>query len=158
MSPVFLEQASHVLLVLHALAAIAATAAATHHAVIAWRGLRGRSVPWRLVRLYVRVLIVSLAITLIFGLGIYPAFRVYVRHAWMDRSAPAATGVFEIKEHWSVLATIGVAYLWTCGRAVSRKTADDRISRTYWWVAVMVAAALWFSSVSGLALVPLRSV
>lgn len=158
MTQVFLAQAAHVLLVLHALAAIAATAAATHNAVLSWRGIRGRSVPWRLVRLYVRVLLVAQCLTLLLGFGIYPAFRVFVRAAWMDHSMPAATGFFEIKEHWSTLATIGIAYLYFAARQVTRATAADRISGAYHAVSIGVAIALWFAALTGLALVPLRSV
>jgi hypothetical protein len=59
---------------------------------------------WKHVRVAVGTASLTYLVTFVFGLLIYPVFRVDVRAEMLDASVPQATGLFEIKEN---LAAIG---------------------------------------------------
>jgi len=163
---VFLDGIAKGILVAHALAAVLMLGATTHHAVLAWRGLTGRSVPWRLVRTYATVMFWAQVVTIALGLLVYPAFRVHVRAAFMDAEVPAATGVFEMKEHISVVLMIGLLWMWPASRRLrsTRRLAESEarratdLARIYFALAFVVAIGVWFVFVSGLSLVTIGSV
>lgn len=154
---IFLESAARILLIVHALAAMAMAGAATHNGVLAWRALSRRSVPWRLVRVYATVMLWAQLATVLLGFLVYPAFRVYVRAQYLDLEVPLATGFFEVKEHWSMIALAALAWMWPMSRWLGRSSSRREVVG-YAILGLSVALTVWLSLITGLALVTIRSV
>jgi hypothetical protein len=104
MEPVSIDWPLRALLIAHAVAGIVTTGAAVHHGILCWRNWKGAVIPKRLRRLYPKIMLWGYGVSLGLGLLVYPSFVENVRLAGMDTSLPWATGLFEIKEHWSALA------------------------------------------------------
>src|SRR5690242_17375913 len=104
MPDIFLAAYGRPLLVLHALCAVALCGAAVHQGVIAALLLRGRARP-RLQRVYGLVALCLYGVTLLFGALLYPRYRYFIRALYLDRHAPWAANLFDLKEN---LATLGV--------------------------------------------------
>ena len=154
---VFLEQHSMALLVLHALLSVLLLGSTTHNALIVIRYPIGVFRRVALEKLYVRVQLVSYLGT--FGLGtlLYPAYRVYTRAAVLDRHAPWAANLFDLKEN---LAALGLAVV--IGYALLSRVIDPR-EDTLWrplyvGLGLSLAAIVWFSVVSGLIIVATRAI
>lgn len=141
---------ARLLVVLHAAAAIALIGAATHHAIIAWRELRGKPLR-RLRRIYAWVTAGAYGVTFAFGLLAYPTFRYEVRGLYLDKFAPWASNLFDTKENFAALGLPLVAIvLATC-------RDDDR--RWYHAACVwLIAAIVWFDVFSGLVITMARGV
>lgn len=119
------------LLVLHGLSAVLLIGAMTHQFIgLCWshRGPRDhflKSVRAVRISAYPTAVVALYVVTFIFGTIIYPDFRVSVRTVW-DIDLPAATGSFEIKEHF---AAVGIAMLpaywaaWRSDIAADQRTA-----------------------------------
>jgi hypothetical protein len=108
MDKVFLENFYELLLLFHLLITFILIGSMTHNLTIVYGYLRGRF--GRKVRelYYARVSFWSYMIVYIIGALIYPYFRIYIRHDYLDAHLPWATGLFEVKEHWGA---IGVGLL-----------------------------------------------
>lgn len=105
MPTVFLGSFGPLLIVLHALTALALGGASVHHAVIATQVLRGRPLHRRLAKLYSLVALCAYLATLLTGMLVYPRYRYFVRGLYLDRYAPWASNLFDFKEN---LATLGL--------------------------------------------------
>lgn len=103
MPPVFLSGASRWLLVLHALNGLALLGSSTHLALAVVSLLRGRRTSLRMIRVQSQVVVVLFAVTFVVGLLMYPHFRVMVRGLGLDRDAPWASNLFDIKENFALL-------------------------------------------------------
>ena len=156
MPTLFLGGAARLLVVLHALSAIVLIGATTHHAIIAFGYLRGRSRP-RLGRIYAATIAVTYLITFGFGLLVYPTFRYMTRALYLDRYERWAANLFDMKENWAALGlplAIGMLLL---SRVMSPK--DDRhIVLGYCAMAFLTCAIIWFDVISGLVLTNVRGV
>lgn len=104
MIPVFLSGAVRPLLVLHALCGMALLGSSTHLAVAAVQLLRGRRSALRLAQLQPLVATALFAAVLLLGLVVYPHYRVNVRGLVLDRAAPWASNLFDVKEYAALLA------------------------------------------------------
>lgn len=136
------------LVLLHAVSAIALLGASTHHAVVAVLALRGRPRP-RLARIYSLVVLVSFAVTFAFGASAYPRFRHLVRALYLDAYAMWASRLFEAKEDLAAMGLPLVGLSFILARATDAKV--ERISLVGYVVAtVSVAAIVWFDLVCGL--------
>lgn len=146
-----------VLLVLHALLAVALLGSSTHGAVLAVRSLLGLPARPRLQRLYATVTTAAFLACFVLGLLIYPTFRVEVRAAYFDPQLPLATGFFEVKEHWLGLGLLAVGAFWPLSRRL-----DVRVASAETWafcvLAIVIAGLVWFASLTGLTLTALRPV
>src|SRR5690349_115909 len=100
-APVLVDQA-RLLVVLHAAAAMVLIGATTHHAIVTVGYLRGRT-SVRLGRIYAVVGASAYAVTFLLGLLAYPTFRYQVRGLHLDRDAPWASNLFDIKETFAAL-------------------------------------------------------
>lgn len=121
------------LLMAHGLLAALLLGALTHQCIAAWAPSGGRSRgasalgAFRRVRpeLYTNMVVTLYVVTFVLGALIYPTFRVHVR-SYFDVELGAATGGFEIKEHFAALG-LGLLpaywYYWRAGDARSRSTA-----------------------------------
>src|SRR5207237_6574462 len=81
------------------------------------------------------------------GLAIYPVYRVRVRAADLERSAPIVVQLFDLKEHLSALALALVIAAALAGRAA------DPPREARWPIAALSctgAAFLWFAAIVGL--------
>jgi hypothetical protein len=98
--PVFLESWSRWLLIAHALTAMALAGAMGHLAVASVARLRGKATA--LTRHLRTASLVYLACFAL-GLLLYPHFRYHVRALELDRDAPWASNLFDIKENLAAL-------------------------------------------------------
>ncbi len=103
MTPVFLSEVARWLLVLHALSGLALLGSTTHLALAMLSVLRGRRSSLRMIRVQSLVVTVLFAVTFVVGLLMYPHFRVMVRGVGLDRDAPWASNLFDIKENFALL-------------------------------------------------------
>lgn len=142
----FLAGASRWLFMLHAVLGFTSVGAATHLATYSiglWRGVE----PWRWrTRLF--GLLVPLIVLAQYSLGllIYPAYRVTVRLAWLDKKAPLAAALFDVKEHAAALALpllAGAALLARLPAAKSTRAVGA-------WLAIAGALLVWSVALLGL--------
>ena len=135
-----------VLLISHAVLGFTAVFAATHHAAHAVLAALARTQA-RALRRFGWIAPASILAQAVTGLAIYPAYRVNVRAADLERSAPIVVQLFDLKEHLAALALVLVIGAALAGRQSSTE------ERTQWPVAALSctgAAFLWTAAVIGL--------
>jgi hypothetical protein len=145
---IFLQPWARALVVLHALSAIVLLGSSTHSAAIAVGTLRGHARP-RLARLHTTVVAVSYATTMLLGALAYPTYRYQVRGLFLDRYAPWASNLFDIKEGFAAIGlplALGASLL----RGFADPDSDRRGRAPYAITALGTAALVWFSTVAGL--------
>jgi hypothetical protein len=146
--------AARPLVLLHAAASMVLVGATTHHAIAAYGYVTGRPTA-RITRAHARI--VGVAYLLTTALGAYPTYRYHVRALFLDRYAPWASNLFDVKEN---LATIGLplalASFW-----LSRYlgTEDDRDMRFGYALMVgLVTFIVWLNVGAGLMVTMVRGV
>jgi hypothetical protein len=142
------EQGARALLLTHAILGFTAVFAATHHAVSAFLAARGRPVQAQLQR-FGWMAPASVVAQALFGLALYPVYRVRVRFADLERSAPFVVQLFDLKEHLSALALALVVAASFAGRAL-RPDAPAAESRSVAALSGCGAALVWAAAVIGL--------
>lgn len=151
MPSVLLGSLGPLLIVLHALAAIALGGASVHHAVIATQVLRGQPLRSRLARLYSLVTLCAYAASMVTGGLVYPRYRYFVRGLYLDRYAPWASNLFDFKEN---LATLGLPLAigaFVVARELMRLTPAPRSARLlYGLFALGTALVSLFNLIAGL--------
>ncbi|MCA9669986.1 MAG: hypothetical protein KC503_30530 [Myxococcales bacterium] len=156
LAAVFLAGASKLVLVLHALCAIALVGSVTHNAVLAVMHMRRRYTRLALARTYVRIIAVLFPLTLLVGALAYPSYRVHVR-PWLDANVSLMSALFEVKEHWIGLGFGAlIAYVPLALRVDPRKPGSE--VRLVQLLALAIAAAVWMALLSGLVAVAHRSI
>jgi hypothetical protein len=141
-----------VLLVVHALLAVALLGALTHQAVAVWAPRRIGSAPGFVTRFrsvapgsYAGVVCLLWSLAFIFGAIIYTKYRIYVRIPIEQQGLFKTLGAFELKEH---LVTIGLGllpiywYLWKNAR-----NAGFDSSRK--WLTIVLAGICWYGFLAG---------
>jgi hypothetical protein len=156
MSTLFMEGPARLVVVVHALAAMALCGAATHHAIVAIGYLRG-VYKVRLARIYAAVVAASWAVTFALGLLAYPTFRYVVRALYLDRYEPWASSLFDVKEYAAALGMPIALGLFALSRVVEPKT-DRAQARVYVAMTVLVAAIVWFEMIAGLVITMVKGV
>ena len=155
MHQIFLESAARPLLVLHALVAAAALGASTHLAVTSVGLLRGRAQLGRVARIHSQVIGLTFVAAFALGLLVYPTYRYYVRGLYLDRYAPWASNLFDIKENLAALALPLALALLAVGRRA--ETGGDRAAVR---LVAFLGLALWaltaFAVVSGLVITSVK--
>lgn len=139
------ERSARALLVLHAVLGFAAVFAVTHHAAHAVLSAAGRA-QVRELRRFGWIAPLTLLAQELCGLALYPVYRVRVRAADLERSAPALVQLFDLKEHLSALALALVVAAAVAGRAGQEPPGR-------WPVAALScagAAFVWIAAVIGL--------
>ena len=157
MPDVFLAPWGPLLLVLHGLCAAALGGVAVHQGVVAVLALLQRPRP-RLMRVYGLVALCLYVATALLGALVYPRYRIFIRALYLDRHAPWAANLFDLKEN---LATLGLP-LAVGAFLLSRDPVhlkEDRDARwLYAFFALSLAALCVFNIVSGLLCTSVRGV
>lgn len=156
MPAIFLDDYARLLVVLHAAAAIVLIGACTHHAVIAFGYLRGRPRP-RLGRIYAATGLIAYLTTFVLGLLAYPTFRYHVRGLYLDRHAPWASNLFDIKENFAALGLPLVITTYVLSRVMSPKD-DLPLARAYAATVFLTTAIVWFAVFAGLVITTTKGV
>jgi len=130
--------------------------ASTHNAIIAIGYLRGKPKP-RLGRIYAATIAVTYVITFVFGLLAYPTFRYHTRALYLDRYERWAANLFDMKENFAALGIPFVIAMFVLSRVMNPKE-DRRLIGPYASFALLTAAIVWFSVISGLLLVMVKGV
>jgi hypothetical protein len=102
--PVFLEGFGLPLLVTHTLFASLLLFASMRQAILGVRWWRGQAVDVAAVRTWGRASLLGYLACFALGLLLYPHFRVHVRGLVLDRVAPWASNLFDMKEGFATLA------------------------------------------------------
>ena len=151
---VFLYEARRVLLILHAAGSIVLIGAATHHARLMRKSLRGRFE--RLEKTYAKVVSIAYLVTFALGALVYPSYRVHVRGEYLDRFAPAYAGLFDAKEMYATLCLIPALALGAL--AFVRGPTEPVIARITAVLSYILCAVVWFNVIAGLLVVSVRGV
>ena len=133
------------LLLGHAVLGFAALFAGTHHAAYAVLSALARPQP-RALRRFMWIAPAAVIAQAVSGLAIYPAYRIRVRAADLDQSAPVVAQLFEFKEHLAALALVLVI-------GASLAGGTDRRPEARWPIAALScagAAFLWAAGLIGL--------
>ena len=100
---VFLEDFYSLLLLAHLFTTFVLVGSMTHNLLIVIGFVRGKFGRQKLEWLYVRVSLWAYTIVYVIGVLIYPAYGARIRHPYLDRQLPWATGLFEVKEYWGAV-------------------------------------------------------
>lgn len=148
MPSIFMYRYGPLLLVLHALSALALCGSSVHQAVIALRAARGRY-HLRLARIHGVVCLSAYVGTMVFGGLLYPRYRYFVRGLYLDRHAPWAANLFDFKEN---LATLGLP-LAIAALLLSRDLGSYRDApaprQFYVFAALGTASVALFNAIAG---------
>ena len=145
---VIFEGAARSLLIAHAVLGFTAVFASTHHAAHAVLATLG-SRQTRALDRFAWIAPLAVVAQALFGLALYPTYRVRVRAAVLERAAPAVVQWFDFKEHLSALALALVIAAALAGRGMDPDTPRDH----RWPVAALSgtgAAFLWAATLIGL--------
>lgn len=142
------------LLIVHAVLGFAAVMAGTHHAAHAVLSALEKPQA-RALRRFGWIAPAAVVSQAVFGLLLYPAYRVRVRAADLDHNAPAVARLFDFKEHLSALALALVIAAALAGRHA------DPPREARWPIAALAstgAAFLWVAAIVGLYVTALHPV
>ena len=145
---VIFEGSARALLLVHAVLGFAAVFTATHHAASSFSAALGRPVRRQLRRFGWMAPTTVIAQTL-FGLALYPTYRVRVRFADLERNAPRIVQLFDLKEHLSALALALVVAASLAGRALSDR-APAQQARAVTALSGCGAVLVWAAALIGL--------
>lgn len=148
MEQTFLQSWARVLVLLHAAAAIVLVGSTTHHLVIAVGYLRRRSRP-RLGRIYAATSATAYGVTFLLGALAYPTFRYHVRGLYLDRHAPWASNLFDLKEDLASLGLPLVLATFILSRLLNPKL-DRPLLTGYAMMVLASTGIVWFNVVAGL--------
>jgi hypothetical protein len=145
---VLFEGSARALLVVHAILGFAAVFSTTHHAVSSVIAARGKPVGRQLQR-FGWLAPATLLGQALFGLALYPAYRVRVRFAHLEQTAPRVVELFELKEHVAALGLALVVAACFAGRALPPRppTAEARSVAA---LSTCGATLVWAAAVLGL--------
>ncbi|HWE24454.1 MAG TPA: hypothetical protein VG496_11020 [Myxococcales bacterium] len=145
---VLFEGSARTLLIAHAVFGFAAVFAATHHATSSILAASGRPARAQLQR-FGSIAPVAVVAQAAFGLAVYPAYRVRVRLAHLELTAPAVAELFEVKEHFAALAIALVVAASLAGRALPPRPPLAE-ARSVAALSACGAALLWAAALIGL--------
>lgn len=145
---VILEDFYKALLIVHLLGTFVLVGSMTHNSFILIGYIRGKFNRRKREFFFLKCTFWSYLIVYIFGAVIYPAFRIYIRGLYFDKTMPWATGLFEVKEHWAV---IGLVLLFVC--YIVRKSFDPQNEKhklfLYVPLCLILNAIVWYVVISG---------
>jgi hypothetical protein len=147
--PVVFEGGRRALLVLHAIGSMVLAGAATHHAIEVRHYVAGRFGRHAIEKLYAKVVAVSYVVTFALGAAVYPSYRVLVRALVLERTEPALTAWFDVKETFAAVALLPAIGLGVM--AFTARPADAPwTARAVAGLSFVVCAVVWLNVVVGL--------
>jgi len=151
MDTVFLEGFYAFLLLVHTFTTFVLIGAMTHNLVCVASYLRGRFGRQKLEWRYLKVSLWSYIITYIFGVLVYPAFRVYIRggEAGFDKTIPWATGLFEVKEHWGAIGLALMVVYYFLRKNFNPQAEREKLLYFYAPLCVFLNVILWYKVTVG---------
>lgn len=152
---IFLYEARTWLLVLHALSSFVLLGASTHHALLMRHYLRGRFLFKRLAKVYAKVIAVAYVVCFAIGALAYPSYRYHVRGLYLDRYAPWAAELFDMKEMFASLALLVAVGLGLLALTFDPEE-EPHLAPVYATMSALVCAVVWFNVVAGLIVVSVR--
>ena len=148
MIAVLFEHEARALLLAHGVLGFTAVFSATHHAAHSVLAALGRP-QTRALQRFGWIAPLSVLAQALFGLLLYPAYRVQVRAAVLDKVAPAVSQLFDFKEH---LAALSLALIVAAALSARGQTAETPREQRVPIAALSVTAAsfLWAAAIIGL--------
>ena len=139
-----------VLLILHALLAIALIGAITHQAVSTFRRpATPHSFAGRYANVtgahYTNAIIVMFVATAILGDLVYPQYRLDIRTALEDLNLRPANGVFEMKEHFAAVGLFMLPAYWLFWQTPLKK----EYASARRWLTTILAFIVWWNLIIG---------
>lgn len=154
---VFLESFSKFLLFLHLLGAFVLAGCLAHNVLIIMQYWRGNFRRRNLEKLHIKICLWAYAVTFGVGALVYPTFRIRVRYEYFDECFPWATGLFEVREHWSAIGfALLLAYYFFRRRFDPEAEREKLFLHTA--LCYIVNIIVWYCIVVGYYLTTLRSV
>jgi hypothetical protein len=147
-------------LVVHALVALALGGAATHLALVAFALATGRPKRWRVPRLaavYAQVAGTLFLLSIAVGALLYPTYRYRVRALYLDRYAPWASNLFDMKEVLAALTAPFAVGLIVLGRRPPDAAANTDARWVFYLCAGIVFGTTLFNVISGLIVASVHS-
>lgn len=141
-------------LIAHLLTGLLVLGALTHHLVIIARG-RTAARP-RATRRLAFWATLGYLLSFAWGVLVYPSFRYYVRHLYLDDALPWATGLFEIKEHALAIGLAVLPAYYASSRSVKDLDAKDR--RFHVLSVLVLNGLVWYGFIVGAVVVNMRGV
>lgn len=152
---VFLEDWYVPLLVAHLLVTFVLVGSMTHNLLCVIGYLRGKFHKEKLELFYAGVSLWAYAAVYLLGSLIYPAFRVRIRHDYLDPNLPWATGVFEVKEHWGALG-LALFFAYYLLRRSFKPSEEKEKLYLYVPLCLLLNAIVWYKVVIGCWLTSLK--
>ena len=145
---VFMENFYEIILLAHLLATFVLVGSMTHNLLCVIDYVRGHFGRQKRELLYLKVSFWTYLIVYVLGALIYPAFRVYIRGTCFDPQIPWATGLFEVKEHWSA---IGLALFFVYYFLRKNFQPDTEREKLFFYVPLcfLLNIILWYKTVVG---------
>lgn len=144
---VFLEDYYEILILAHLFVTFLLVGSLTHNLFVVAGYLRGKFGRKKMELRYLKYSFWSYLIIYIFGALAYPAFRVYVRGVF-DPELPWATGLFEVKEHWGVLALAMITVLYLLRRTFEPDQEKEKLW-LYAGLCFIINIIVWYKVVVG---------
>ena len=146
-----------ILLIAHALIAVALLGAVTHQSFTFFRSNRdGGGVVRRFGRvqdsLYTNAIVVLFIVTLIGGALLYPSYRLNVRIAFEEMYLLTPIGLFELKEHFGAVGLGTLPIYWWLWNTESQE--KNKIARK--GVTLVILFIVWWNFLVGLFLNNMR--
>jgi hypothetical protein len=151
----------HIGLLVHALVALALGGASTHLALVAFALATGRPKRWQSARLaatYAKVTGTLFLVSIAIGALLYPTFRYRVRGLYLDRYAPWASNLFDMKEVLAALAAPLAIGLVVLGRRAPDEASSSEARLVFYLCSAVVFGVTLFNVISGLVIVSVRSI
>jgi hypothetical protein len=139
-----------ILLITHGILAVLLLGAITHQAIgAAWPVTKRAPGFWNSLRStngmsYTNAVAILFLVTFVFGLIIYPTYRVSVRTLLQEYHFYKPEGAFELKEHLLALSLALLPIYWLLWR---RPTGDNRVARVA--ITSFMAVSVWWSFITG---------
>jgi len=140
---VFLESYYEILLLVHLFATFVLVGSMTHNLLIVIGYVRGRFGRQKLEWTYVKVSLWAYVVVYVIGALIYPAFRIYIRHDYLDPQLPWATGLFEVKEHWGAVG-LALFFVYNFLRKSFRPVEEKEKLFLYVPLCLLLNIILWY--------------
>ena len=151
MDTVFLENFYEFLLLVHLFATFVLIGGMTHNLLCVIKYVRGKFGRQKLEWLYLKVSLWSYVITYVFGVLVYPAFRVYIRGgaAGFDANLKWATGLFEVKEHWGAIGLALMFVYYFLRKNFKPEAEREKLLYFYVPLCVILNVILWYKVAIG---------